>query len=435
VTDEELRAGIAACAKCGSCRTVCTLYPERRRESNVARGKLALVESSMLSAPPSVPGDPIPLSAASDPAVLEALSDCLLCGRCERNCPNQVPVEEILVESRARFAGKVGLPAWKRVLFEGILPSSVLRGTARAAGAAAQRILLRKVPSGSGLHYRFPESAGFHGRTLPALPPEGFVASLREGEGEAGEVMLFPGCVFDLVLPDVGRAAHETLSAAGFRVAVPRDAACCGLPALASGDRKGALDAVLKNLSAIRAASPGSIVFPCGSCLSMFRRGLRSVLPEGHPLRPEAESVAARCVDYATFLLESPLSSRLESTGPRDADGPGTVGWHDPCHLSGALGLGAAPRELLVRSVGRAFGEMADADRCCGSGGAFNVRDYPASARLGENKVSRAAAGGTRTIVTACSGCILQLRDMAARVSPATRVRHLAEVVRDRIRR
>jgi Fe-S oxidoreductase len=77
---------------------------------------------------------------------------------------------------------------------------------------------------------------------------------------------------------------------------------------------------------------------------------------------------------------------------------------------------------------------MADADRCCGYGGTFNARDYPTSATLGTNKVSAAAGGGTSTIVTACSGCILQLRDAAARVSPGTRIRHLAEVVRDSLR-
>ncbi|HEY5996878.1 MAG TPA: (Fe-S)-binding protein [Candidatus Deferrimicrobiaceae bacterium] len=429
MTENEFKSKIAACAKCGSCRTVCTLYPERRTETNVARGKIALIESSLLVERPPLPGDPIPLSADSANAVRDALADCLLCGRCERNCPNQVAVEEILVEGRARFAGKLGLPAWKRFLFGEILPSAGARGTVRAAGNLAQKLLLRKVPTESGLHYRFPESAGFHGRTLPSLPPSGFVASLAEGEAVDGEAMLFPGCVFDLVMPEIGRAAYETMRAAGVAVSVPRDAACCGLPAWTSGDREGALASIAKNLACIRSASPKAVVFPCGTCLTMFRREMLSAIPERHPLRADAAWVSERCVDYATFILDSSLPGKL--VPPHAKAHRGGIGWHDPCHLSGTLGRGGVARDLLARAVGESFREMAGADRCCGYGGTFNARDYPTSAALGTNKVSVAAQGGTSTIVTACSGCILQLRDAAARVSPGTRIRHLAEVVRD----
>jgi glycolate oxidase iron-sulfur subunit len=72
---------------------------------------------------------------------------------------------------------------------------------------------------------------------------------------------------------------------------------------------------------------------------------------------------------------------------------------------------------------------MNGADLCCGYGGTFNIRDYPTSARIGENKISLAAREGTRVISTACSGCVLQLRDMAARTDPSLKVVHIAELV------
>jgi glycolate oxidase iron-sulfur subunit len=427
LTEAELKERIAACAKCGSCRSVCTLYPERMNEQGVARGKIALLESSMSAGTPLAPGDTIPLDADRDAAVREALADCLLCGRCGRNCPNQVAVEEILVAGRARFAERLGLPAWKRLLLGGMLPSAGARDAIRAVGGVAQKLLLAKVPTESGLHYRFPGAVGGGGRTIPAMPPSGFVASLPEGEARTGDVMLFPGCVFDLVMPEIGRAAYETIKASGASVAVPRDSACCGLPALASGDLAAARKSVSRNIAMIRESAPSAVVFPCGSCLTMFRREMLSLVPEGHPLRADAEWVSERCVDYATFILGTPLPGRLPAAGgglPK-----GSVGWHDPCHLAGTLGRGQAGRALLARAAGESFGEMAGAGVCCGYGGTFNSRDYATSSRLGANKVSLAAEGGTSTIVTACSGCILQLRDMAARFSPKTAVRHIAEVV------
>jgi glycolate oxidase iron-sulfur subunit len=84
---------------------------------------------------------------------------------------------------------------------------------------------------------------------------------------------------------------------------------------------------------------------------------------------------------------------------------------------------------VLRAAVGDSFAEMKGADLCCGYGGTFNIRDYPTSSKIGQNKVSVAAEGGTTVITTACSGCILQMRDMAARTDPSLRVVHIAELV------
>lgn len=403
----------AACAKCGTCRTVCTLYPERKAETAVARGKIALLEASAR-------GD-----AGSAKPLQDALSDCLLCGRCERSCPNQVPVEELLMKGRAVLAEALGIPAWKRILLGRGIDSPAARAAARLAGAAAQRLLLGRVPTASGLHYRFPEAFGLSGRTLPALPRESLTGSRLPGEAERGEVTLFAGCVFDHVFPEVGRAAFETIRLAGNSVSVYRGGACCGLPALASGDRGAALRSVEENLRRLADSGAGKIVFPCGSCLRMFRRNLFSLLGEDHPMREAASLVAARCEDYAGFLLSTGALSRV----PASSRFAGTIGYHDPCHLTGTLGKGEEARELLRRTAGDAFREMDGASLCCGYGGTFNVREYPTSARIGENKLRVAARGGTAVIATACSGCILQLRDMAARTAPGLRVAHLAELV------
>lgn len=418
---EEFAFLTAACAKCGTCRTVCTLYPERKAEIAVARGKIALVEAASSG------------NGGNPEALQEALSDCLLCGRCERACPNQVAVEEIVMKGRAALSEELGFPAWKQVVFGKVLPSSPARDAARTAAAAAQRLILRKVPTGSGLHYRFPEKYGLSGRTVPALPGKGFLASLSPGEAVRGEVILFVGCVFDHVFPGVGKAAYETLLRSGKGIAVFRDAPCCGLPALVSGDRASAVRCVEENVRRLSGASPERIVFPCGSCLLMFRRNMLSLLGEDHPLYAEAVRIADRCVDYASFLLETGVVSRIPD--PPAGEEAGAIGYHDPCHLSGTFAKGKEAREVLRRTVGSSFAEMRGADLCCGYGGTFNIRDYPTSARIGQNKVSLAAAGGTRTIATACSGCILQMRDMAARTDPSLRVFHLAELVSQTISR
>jgi glycolate oxidase iron-sulfur subunit len=415
VRDDELRDLAGACAKCGTCRTVCTLYPERKAEISVARGKIALVDAALSGRDEDLE------------AVQEALADCLLCGRCERACPNQVLVEEIIMKGRADAAREIGLPAWKQVLFGKVMPSAGKRDVARAAASAAQKLLAKKIPTGSGLHYRFPETFGLSGRTVPKIPMKGFISSLQAGEAATGDVMLFVGCVFDHVFPQVGRASYESMKASGKAVAVFRDAACCGLPAMVSGDAESARRCAEENVRRLRAAEPERVVFPCGSCLLMFKRNLFALIPDKHPLRGDAVWVSDRCEDYASFLLASGVVSRLPD--PPEGEKVGEIGYHDPCHLSGTLGKGAEAREVLKRAAGPAFAEIPGADLCCGYGGTFNVRDYPTSSRIGENKISIAARGGARVISTSCSGCILQLRDMAARTDPSLRVVHIAELV------
>jgi len=415
VKDDELREMAGLCAKCGTCRTVCTLYPYRKTENSAARGKVVILESALSG------------ENKDTDAVQEAMADCLLCGRCERECPNLVLYEELVMRARADLADEVGVPAWKSILFGKVMPSDATMRTLRKAGAAAERIFMKKVPSGSGLHYRFP--AGFlDGRTIPKLPAKGFIESLGKGEATSGDVMLFVGCVFDHMYPDVGRAAYETMKASGKPVAVFREAACCGLPAIVSGDRKSALENIEGNLRRLRAAAPGTIVFPCGSCLLMFKRNIPMLFKEGHPLHDDAAFVADRCTDYASFILDSGVVDRLPEPPPSER--PGEIGYHDSCHLTGTLGKGPEARRVLARAVGDAFKEMKGADLCCGYGGTFNIRDYPTSAKIGENKVSVAAKGGTKVIAAGCSGCVLQMRDMAARAEPSVRVVHIAELVR-----
>jgi glycolate oxidase iron-sulfur subunit len=415
VKDEELREMAGLCAKCGTCRTVCTLYPYRKTETGAARGKVSILESALSG------------EDKDAAAVQEAMADCLLCGRCERECPNQVLYEEIVMRARAGLADEVGVPAWKSILFGNVMPSDAAMRTLRKAGAAAERVFLKKVPTESGLHYRFPAEFLAGGRTIPELPAKGFIESLGKDEAIEGDAMLFVGCVFDHLYPKIGRAAYETMKACGKPVSVFRDAACCGLPALVSGDRKSALSNIEANLRRLRAAAPATIVFPCGSCLLMFKRNIPSLFKEGSPFFEDALFVAERAVDYASFLLDSGVVDRLP--GPPEAERPGEIGYHDSCHLTGTLGKGAEPRRVLERAVGDAFSEMAGADLCCGYGGTFNIRDYPTSAKIGENKVSVAAGGGTKIISAACSGCVLQMRDMAARTDPSIRVVHIAELV------
>lgn len=411
---------IGACARCGTCRTICTLYPERKNENATARGKIALVDAAIAG------------KDEDAKALRDALLDCLLCGKCERGCPNGVPVEEVVMKGRAAFSEVAGQEAWKSLLFGTVLPSPWTTRTLRRVGRTFQKFL-DKVPSTSGLRYRLPAFLAEAGRTLPEIPSKGFVESLNPDEAVVGDVTLFVGCVFDHLFPAVGRAAYETVAEVvqgKEKVAVLRDAPCCGLPALVSGDIDSARSLAAEGIRRL-AARIGPIVFPCGSCLLSFKRNSLILFPEGDPLHGDAVRVADRSVDYASFLLANGIEEKFRAI-PRavqSGERPVKVGYHDPCHLTGTLGKGREPRALLLAALGDTFAELPGSDLCCGLGGTFNVRDYVTSASIGERKIEAMASTGATVVTTSCSGCLLQLRDMASRKSPTLRVSHVAEVV------
>ena len=72
--DDQLRV----CMRCGMCQAVCPLFSETGLESDVARGKLALL-------------DGLVQQLFKDPkGVNDRLNKCLLCGSCAANCPSGV---------------------------------------------------------------------------------------------------------------------------------------------------------------------------------------------------------------------------------------------------------------------------------------------------------------------------------------------------------
>ena len=74
---------LADCMRCGLCQAVCPVFGVTYKESDVSRGKLALLDNLAHK-----------LIEDAD-AVEEKLNRCLLCGSCQANCPSGVSILEI----------------------------------------------------------------------------------------------------------------------------------------------------------------------------------------------------------------------------------------------------------------------------------------------------------------------------------------------------
>ncbi|MFP4658128.1 MAG: (Fe-S)-binding protein, partial [Desulfonatronovibrionaceae bacterium] len=365
---ETLEEQMAACMQCGMCQAVCPLYRESGLEMDVARGKIALIRN-------------LALDILDDPrAVKTRLERCLLCGSCAAGCPSGVDIMDIFVRSRMIITGYLGLSAFKKAVFRGMLSRPGVFDFSLRTAAGLQGIFTTAVnPEMGTFRSRIPAKA-FKGRHFPALaevPGHKRVLSADPGgEYAAGKIAFFPGCLTDKVFPEVAASCANILKEHAYGLYMPGSPVCCGIPAMASGDMKSFKRLVRHNLELYAGSDFYRLITPCATCTATIRKTWPMLIDLFSP--QERESILAladKTLDITEFLADK------LSAGPKEEKRAQSrvVTYHDPCHLKKSLGIKNQPREILQAASGCIFREMPGADSCCGMGGSFNLEHYPLS--------------------------------------------------------
>lgn len=234
-------------------------------------------------------------------------------------------------------------------------------------------------------------------------------------------VTLFATCLADFAAAGVVSASIEVLEAMGFRVDLPRDQTCCGQPALNSGFPKQAGRVMSQTLDSVDAAQ--AVVATAGSCAAMIAHNAVRLLG------PDAASRSG-----VRHLWE--FTQFVEAFGQDlDLELDATVTYHDGCHMARFLGERTTPRSLLSRIRGLRLVEMADSDTCCGFGGTFSAKFPELSVAMSDVKLDHASGTGAQYVVSADPGCLMQLQARADATGRRVQTRHIAEIVRDALRR
>jgi Fe-S oxidoreductase len=210
-------------------------------------------------------------------------------------------------------------------------------------------------------------------------------------------------------------AAYEVLSAAGFRVSVPKGHLCCGRPLYDFGmltRAKAYLGRIMQTLGdAIDAGCPLVVLEP--SCASVFRDELRNLLPDN----PRAEQLRRQ-----TFVLSEFLTRYAPGYVPPLRR---KVLLHGHCHQKAVIKM---DHEVgLLQNMG-ADVQIPDSG-CCGMAGpfGFNADKVAVSKAVGERVLMpavRRASDDTLVIADGFS-CQEQIAQLTGR-----RAIHLAEAIR-----
>ena len=409
---------LVACMRCGMCQAVCPLYAETGLEAHVARGKIALLEG-------------LADEVIKDPAgVKERLDACLLCGSCQANCPSGVKALDIFLKARAFLTGYYGLPPVKRAIFRGMLANPRLFDSVLSIAAKFQGLFTKPVNDmlGSSCARVFSGLiGGRHFAPLASRPLHEAVSARDTPRGPSGrKVALFYGCVADKMFPRIPEAVLAVCDHHGIGVYMPHGQACCGIPALSSGDRATFEKLVTMNLALFGDHDFDVLVTPCATCTSTIKKiwpMLSGDLPEA--TRRRIDALAAKTMDISAYLVRE---AGLAATAPETDPAAALITYHDPCHLKKSLGIAAEPRALLAANPRYRLVEMEGADSCCGSGGSFTLQHYDLSKRIGKRKRDNIVATNASVVATSCPACMLQIGDMLSQAGDSLALRHPVEI-------
>ena len=388
------------CVHCGFCLQACPTYRVTRDENDSPRGRIVLMRA--LEAGELAP---------TDTTVRHHLDACLGCRGCEPACPSGVEYGRALDLVRHELAAANGIPRSTRMVlavFGDRLRWRLVFGAARMARALG----ITRWGRGGG---RLSFAMNMIEATRPA--PRRTSAHVASAPGETRpSVLLFTGCVMDVLFDHVHAATRRVLAANGYEVIEVPGQSCCGAPHDHAGDADVARRLATRNVQQLAGRATYVVVNSagCGALLKQY----------GHLLGTDAARQFGASVRDVTELLAM--------AGPR----PGAamnldVAYDAPCHLQHAQGVHAEVLTVLAAIPGLRVHLLPGHDRCCGGAGTYGLLHPELSQQVLAEKVAalREAPMPLGAVVTGNPGCTMQIGAGLRGAGIAVPVRHPVELL------
>jgi glycolate oxidase iron-sulfur subunit len=397
--------GLRACVHCGICLPQCPTYRLLGEEMDSPRGRVYLVRAAAEGRTELTPG------------LARHLDLCLGCRACETACPSGVPFGHILEAARGQLERKGVRPPERRqrTLELALRTFPDVPRLARLMGALRlyQRSGLRGAVRRLGILRLAPELQAMEA-LLPDIPAAASPPAFTPARGaRRGRAALLLGCVQRFVYPHVNVQTARLLAAAGWDVVAPPEQGCCGALHLHAG-RIDDFRSRARELLGTLGRDVDVIVTNAAGCGSALKDCAYWLAGDGAVGRLPAVR------DVTEVLAEAELPLR---------ELPGTVAYHDACHLAHGQRVRAEPRALLRRIPGLTLVDLAESDLCCGSAGIYNLLEPEIAGELARGKVQRIRESGARMLAAGNPGCLMQIERQCRAEGLAVEVVHTVELL------
>ena len=397
--------GVGKCVAPQTSGVMCPSYLATRDEKDSTRGRSRVLQEAL---------DGTLVAGLGDPAVADALDLCLACKGCASDCPTGVDMATYKAEALyQRYDGPDAAERRPRGHYLlGRLPTWAAR-TAPVAPLANRMMRLapvaRLAKAVAGIDQR---------RSIPAFAPRTLRRSVGTTSPEAApDVWIWADSFTDHFFPDNAHAAIRVLEAAGLRVRVIAEDACCALTWITTGQLDQARAIMERTVTTLApyVASGVPVVGLEPSCLATLRSDAVELTAS-----EQAVTVAGGMLSFAELL------DRLEVPLP-DLSGVEVVA-QPHCHHHAVIGW-TADRRLLER----AGASVTQVSGCCGLAGNFGMEKghYETSVAVAETSLLPAVRSHPGAVVLADGmSCRVQLDDLAG-----VEAMHLAELLASRLGR
>ena len=351
----------------------------------------------------------------------------MLCGACLEACPRNLDTPQLVITVRSQLPGLSGLSFLKYVSRKALVHPSLLSGLTRI-GTAANLLLGGWLPQDSGLRLRL---QGFEQEAFK-LPARGYIEKLKaelpedkerqESEANSG-MSFFAGCLANHLQPEIAESTQLLVAkTTGCKADVPLEQTCCGMAALAAGRIDEARDLARKYIMAFE-ANDFPILTSCSSCYFQLKT-YEELFADDREWLLRARRFSARLKEFSVFFYENMADG--QAAAARESSSEHRVFYHDPCHLRHKLKITRQPRNLLKLLNGVQLQELAGGPQCCGQGGLFQVAHPELALQVRDRLLEDFSGLEVDTVVTGCSGCLLQWQIGLAARHQKIRAEHLA---------
>ena len=351
--------------------------------------------------------------AAPDDELAGHLDACLVCRACETACPSGVPFGRIMEGAREVLTERRKPSRVRGVLTR--LGLDALASPSRLSLFARATDLYARSPIASAVKRLAPRQLSW----ATALAPRAEGAPYRLGEKDGADVAMFAGCIMRESFGDTHRATERVLTRDGHVVSAPVEQTCCGALHAHSGDGENSRNLARLNVDAFSGTESQIVVNAagCGAHLKAYGE----VLADDPAWAERARTFASRVRDLTEVAKPTALGTSR----------PMRVVYQDACHLAHGQKIRQQPRALLRAIRGVTLVEIADAERCCGSAGVYNLTHPTIAAELQRQKVANILEAKPDVVVSANPGCILQLAAGLREAGSGVKVVHLARFLDD----
>ena len=287
---------LAVCTRCGMCQAYCPLFAETRKESDVSRGKFALINGLIEQMFDDAKG------------VDERLQRCLLCGSCAHGCPSNVNALEIFLKARVIIAQYLGLPFAKKFIFKKMLARPEAFNGIIGLVAPFQTLFFREEKNLQGTSCARIASPLLRHRHLVTLKNTAFNQTLANQDlhidGKGIKVAIFVGCLIDKAFPNIAHSMVDVLTHFNAQVFIPEGQGCCGIPAIASGDLETFEALVRFHVDLFSKERFDYLVTACATCSSTIINLWPSLLKQtDRNLQKKIKALSEKTVDIS-WLME-----------------------------------------------------------------------------------------------------------------------------------